>query len=180
MKEEGIDCQFERVNGYLFIDPTDTKENLRKEFEATLRMGLPVEWLDHVPGIALENGPCIHFSKQGQFHIMRYLHGLAKAIIGMVEKYIQKRRLCILIKRVPYAMAIQSVPHTCLLQQILPVNNMVAIHTKQFPYRTYVIGAKVPKGEIGHSLWWDTGDQQSKWVTAPYHYVRVESLDDQY
>ena len=46
-----------------------------------------------------------------------------------------------------------------------PVNDRVAIHTKQAPYMTYVIGARVPPGAVPQALSWDTGD--------PYHYVRL-------
>ncbi len=48
-----------------------------------------------------------------------------------------------------------------------PVNDRVAIHTKQAPYVTYVIGVTVPKGSVTRALYWDTGD--------PYHYVRLQS-----
>jgi nitrite reductase/ring-hydroxylating ferredoxin subunit len=43
---------------------------------------------------------------------------------------------------------------------------VVAIHTKQAPYRSYVIGARVGRGSVPHVLLWDTPD--------PYHYVRVQ------
>ena len=48
-----------------------------------------------------------------------------------------------------------------------PVNDRVAIHTKQAPYVTYVIGVQVPRDSVTRALYWDTGD--------PYHYVRLES-----
>ncbi len=60
-----------------------------------------------------------------------------------------------------------------------PINDLVTMHTKQWPYRTYVVGIKVAKGAVKHSLWWDTGDKDSKWVTEPYKYTRLQSLDDQ-
>jgi nitrite reductase/ring-hydroxylating ferredoxin subunit len=47
-----------------------------------------------------------------------------------------------------------------------PVNDRVAMHTKQAPYRTYVIAARVPRGSITHLLLWDTPD--------PYHYIRLQ------
>jgi Rieske Fe-S protein len=53
-----------------------------------------------------------------------------------------------------------------------PVNNLVAIHTKQAPYMTYVIGAKVPRNAVTTALFWDTGD--------PYHYIRLHQLDATY
>ena len=47
----------------------------------------------------------------------------------------------------------------------MPINDRVAIHTKQAPYMTYVIAARVPQGSVPQVLSWDTGD--------PYHYVRL-------
>jgi Rieske Fe-S protein len=43
----------------------------------------------------------------------------------------------------------------------------LAVHTKQRPYRTYVIGAAVPAGSVPTVLYWDTAD--------PYHYVRLQA-----
>lgn len=61
-----------------------------------------------------------------------------------------------------------------------PVNDWVAMHTKQWPYRSYVIAAKIQKGKLPYSLWWDTGDHDSKWISKPYHYVRLEEFNEQY
>jgi Rieske Fe-S protein len=49
-----------------------------------------------------------------------------------------------------------------------PINDVLAIHTKQAPYRSYVIGAQVPRGSVPLGLYWDTED--------PYHYVRVQPV----
>jgi Rieske Fe-S protein len=59
-----------------------------------------------------------------------------------------------------------------------PINDIVTMHTKQFAYRTYVIAAKIPKGSLPPALWWDTGDQESTWITKPYHYVRTQRYDE--
>jgi Rieske Fe-S protein len=48
-----------------------------------------------------------------------------------------------------------------------PINDVVTMHTKQAPYTTYGIGARVPRGSIKRALYWDTLD--------PYHYVRLAS-----
>src|SRR5262249_50176110 len=50
-----------------------------------------------------------------------------------------------------------------------PVNDMFAIHTKQFPYMTYAIGVRVPKGSVQDAMYWDTLDA--------YHYVRLQSMN---
>ena len=45
-----------------------------------------------------------------------------------------------------------------------PVNDRFTLHTRQFPYMTYVVGLKVPRG-LPDVLIWDTLD--------PYHYARL-------
>jgi len=45
-----------------------------------------------------------------------------------------------------------------------PINDRVAIHTKQVPHRTFAIALSLPRGRAPHALLWDTGD--------PYRYVR--------
>jgi Rieske Fe-S protein len=46
-----------------------------------------------------------------------------------------------------------------------PVNDRVVIHSKQMPYRTYVIGIEVPRESLQPILLWDDD--------MPYHYVRL-------
>jgi nitrite reductase/ring-hydroxylating ferredoxin subunit len=49
-----------------------------------------------------------------------------------------------------------------------PVNDLLAIHTKQAAYQTYVIGARIPFRSVTRGLYWDTPD--------PYHYIRIETI----
>lgn len=178
INEENISGDFERVDGYLFIHPSDTEENLHKEFEATKKAGLSTEWKEQVPGIFSEHGPCIRFASQAQFHIMKYLQGLAQVILQMGGKIYTKTRARFINNKGAECNGFDVSASQVVVATNTPVNDFVAIHTKQFPYRTYVIAAKVARDQIPHALWWDTGDKGSKWVTAPYHYVRVQSFDD--
>jgi glycine/D-amino acid oxidase-like deaminating enzyme/nitrite reductase/ring-hydroxylating ferredoxin subunit len=180
VNEEQIDCSFERVDGFLFIHPTDTKENLEKEFEATKKAGLQTSWMEHVPGIAAETSPCIRFPNQGQFHIMEYLQGLANAITRMGGIIYTKTHARHINKNGAGCNGYKVSASQIVVATNTPVNDFAAIHTKQFAYRTYVIALKFPKDQIQHSLWWDTGDMDSKWVTAPYHYVRTQPFDEEY
>src|SRR5581483_4073355 len=43
--------------------------------------------------------------------------------------------------------------------------DMYETHLKQAPYRTFVIGVRIPTDGVPHLLLWDTAD--------PYHYVRT-------
>src|SRR5215208_5247125 len=170
--EEKIDCEFERLDGYLFAPPDQSKEVLEDELKAAHRAGLEgVEQVERAPIADFDTGMCLRFPRQAQFHPLKYLAGLARAIErdggrvftathvsemeGGAKTYVKT-----------------SDGHTITAEAIViatnaPINNIVTIHTKQAPYTTYVIGARVPRGSVTRALYWDTLD--------PYHYVRLES-----
>ena len=159
---ERIDCHFKRLNGYLFLHSSDTMETLNKEYESTKRMGLLTEMLETIPGIAREkNKWCIKFPEQGQFHIMLYLKGLADAIIQNGGKIYTESRAEKIDKNGAEANGYSIKANHIVVATNTPINDMVTMHTKQFPYRTYVIAALIPKGQLDYALWWDTGNQDS-------------------
>lgn len=178
---ENIDCNFKRVDGYLFTDPTDKEENLDKELEAAQRAGLPLEMVPHMPGMPSGNTQrAIHFPNQGQFHILKYLKGLADAVIRMGGEIYTNTHADEITQEGAKANGYTIRANHIIVATNTPVNDIFTMHTKQWPYRTYVIAAKVPKGILPYAMWWDTGNMESKWVAKPYHYVRLEPLDDSF
>ena len=172
--EEGIDCDFERLDGYLFVPPGDSLDQLHDEVEAARRAGLDVELLGD-PGVRGFNpGPCLRFARQAQFHPLKYLAGLAAAA----------RRLGVRIHTFSHADKVEGgkqaqvtlkTGRTVCAEAVVvatntPVNDRVVMHTKQGPYLTYVIGARLPRGTVTRALYWDTPD--------PYHYVRIADDDE--
>ena len=181
VNDEAISCLFKRVDGYLFLDPTDNADTLLKEIEATKRAGLRTEMLDTVPSIVgLDDTRCIKFSNQAQFHILLYLKGLADAFIKLGGSIHTQSKAENITKEGATVNGFEIKANHIVVATNSPINDWVKIHTKQWPYRTYVIAAKVPKGKLPYSLWWDTGNQDSKWIAKPYHYVRLEEFDEDY
>src|SRR6266540_5048024 len=79
---EDIDCDFERLDGYLFLGGGDDRKVLEEELEATHRAGLSdVEMVERVPIGSFDSGPALRFPRQAQFHPLKYLNGLARAIV---------------------------------------------------------------------------------------------------
>lgn len=181
VKDHKIDCHFKRVDGYLFLDPSDTVETLEKEYEATKRAGLTSEMLNSVPSIVgLDDKRCLKFSDQAQFHILLYLKGLADSFIKLGGKIYTQTRAQNITTEGAVANGFKVKANHIVVATNTPVNDWVKMHTKQWPYRTYVVAAKIPKGKLPYALWWDTGNQDSKWIVNPYHYVRLEEFDHQY
>lgn len=179
-RTENIDCDFMRLDGYLFLDPTDKVESLEKEFEATQRAGLKTERVNSIPGIISENTNGIRFPRQGQFHITKYLNNLGRAIEVKGGKIYTSTHARFITENGAVANGCNIKASKIVVATNTPVNDFITIHTKQFPYRSYVIGAIVPKGSLQPALWWDTGNQESKWITTPYHYVRLQPYNDQF
>jgi glycine/D-amino acid oxidase-like deaminating enzyme/nitrite reductase/ring-hydroxylating ferredoxin subunit len=174
VRREGIRCGFERLDGYLFTEPGDSPESLEKELEASRSAGLSgVELVDRVPVDTFETGAALRFPRQGQFHVLEYVRGLVRAI----------RRNGGRIHRGTHADAIEGLTDTSarvkaggaevraravVVATNSPVNDRLVMHTKQAPYRTHVVGARVRRGAVPKLLLWDTAD--------PYHYVRLQPI----
>lgn len=178
---ENIQCHFKRVDGFLFLDPTDKEENLEKEFKALNEAGFPVEMLDDIPGFEkADDSRCIRFPEQGQFHVLKYLKGLADCITRMGGQIYTESRATDITKNGCKSNGFTIKANHIVVATNTPVNDIFTMHTKQWAYRSYVIGAKIPKNSLPYAMWWDTGNQESKWVAKPYHYVRLEPFDDDY
>ena len=81
VRQEGIDCDFARVDGYLFLAEGDRRDTLEHELEAAHRAGLrAVELLERAPFRSFDTGPCLRFPAQAQFHPLKYLSALAEEI----------------------------------------------------------------------------------------------------
>jgi glycine/D-amino acid oxidase-like deaminating enzyme/nitrite reductase/ring-hydroxylating ferredoxin subunit len=181
IKTNNIECHFMRVDGFLFSHETDSNENLQDEYKATQRIGLNTQMLNKIPAIHSDQVKwCIKFSNQAQLHMMLYLKGLTDAFNLLGGKIFTETRAEKVSKEGVIANGFNIKAKHIIVATNSPINDWVTMHTKQWPYRSYVIAAKITKGKLPNALWWDTGDQNSKWVSKPYHYIRTDSFDDNY
>jgi glycine/D-amino acid oxidase-like deaminating enzyme/nitrite reductase/ring-hydroxylating ferredoxin subunit len=181
VKEENIACDFERLDGFLFLDPSDKRESLDKELDATHRAGInTTEIVEKVPLQSFSTGPSMRFPNQAQFQPLKYLKGLSQAIIknqGQIftETHAQEIKSDGIKTIDGYTLKAKNI---VVATNAPIVDETSKIYDKQEAYRTYVIGAKIKKNVIPAALYWDTGDQNSENLVAPYHYVRIQRMDD--
>lgn len=179
VKNGNIDCNFKWVDGYLFLDPTDQNENLLRELTASQAAGINTMLVHGTPGLS-DALTSIQFPQQAQFHIIKYLRGLCSSIVAMGGKIYTETRGEQITKYGATGNGFDIKADHIVVATNTPVNDVLTMHTKQAAYRTYVIAAKVRKGALPDALWWDTGNADSRWVSQPYHYVRLEEFDDDY
>ena len=171
---EGIDCDYLRVDGYWFLSPDRDVGFLEKERDAAKRAGAPdVEIVDRIPGVPFDSGPALRFPRQGQFHVLKYLEGLARCIqrdggrihtgshVTSVEGGARTR-----VSGDGFAVNAGAT----VVCTNPPISDWVTLHSKQAPYRTFVIAARVPAGSVPPVLMWDTQEA--------YHYVRTQPIPD--
>lgn len=178
VKREKIDCEFQRVDGYLFLGKKDTPETLEQELDMAHRLGYTrVEQVKHGP-VGTDIGVCLKFPDQAQFHPLKYLNGLASIVLKnggeiYVNSFVRN------LEEVENGVRVElENGHTVQAQNVIMATNAPfmdkesMIYAKQAAYRTYAIGLEVPRGSVANALSWDTD--------IPYHYIRMYTFKDEH
>lgn len=173
VREEKIDCDFARVDGYL-VEAEDSEDDLTEELAAAHRAGLTeVARVESLPVKDFKMaGAALKFPRQGQFHVLKYLAGLARAIeANGGTLYSNTRAIEWTGEDAPKVSTADG--QTIHAKAVVLATNypiMSKMFAKLPAYRTYAIGARVPKDSLEKCLIWDTAD--------PYHYVRTQPEKD--
>ena len=174
-REEGIGADFERLAGYLIPAEQGHMAELEKEYDACRKLGVAVEWTDQVPYPLIAGTKALKFAEQGRFHPLKYCAGLVNAIesadggiYGGTAYISHDEDDDAVVIRTENGPTIRA--GAALFATNSPVNDRVAIHTKQVPMRTYAMAGRIPSGSVEDALVWDT-----LW---PYHYVRLQPAGD--
>ena len=171
---EFIECDFRRLDGYLFPALGSDPSSLDASFEATQKAGMPVEDTKGIPFKGLEDVRCLRYPDQGAFHPLKYLRGLAAVLKKrdmrlcsetVVEEVVEEDGGVIVKTQEGHRVRAGA----AVIATNSPINDRVAIHSKQAPYRTYAMAFELPHDSLPDALYWDTLDN--------YHYVRLQPKD---
>lgn len=170
-EEERIDADFKRLPGYLVAARGDDQQDLEGEYDACRKLDVEVEWTDRAPIPLPEGTRALKFAHQARFHPLKYCAGLARAIqehggrlfghTAYVSHDEDEDGVTIVTE---HGRTIRA--GAALFATNSPVNDLVKVHTKQVPMRTYVVAGRVPAGSIEDALVWDT--------LEAYHYLRLQ------
>lgn len=171
VSEERIACDFARVPGFLVVGD-GCRDELDEECEAAGRAGLEVKLRPRFSPSGHDFGRALEFARQAQFHPGKYLAGLLAAIErrgGRVHGGSHAVELegggAARVRTARGEVRCEAV----VVATNTPVNDRLVMHTKQAPYRTYVVAGHIPTESLEPMLIWDTAD--------PYHYVRTQPGD---
>ena len=176
VQQERIDCDFERVTGYLVALDDKQRRALDKEFDAVPRAGFyEAEGFPEVPlANVVDTGPGLMFSRQATFHPARYLIGLAKAYSSLGGRIFVGAQVRSVTggagAYVETDNGLRVSARHIVVATNTPINDRVTMHTKQAAYRSYAVAFDIPKNSYPGFLLWDLED--------PYHYVRLMRAGD--
>lgn len=173
---ERIDCQFQRVPGFLMSPITEDAttqdvESLEAEAELARELGFDALFVSAAP---VFNRPAIRFANQAVFHPLMYLFELAKRIPGDGCDLFEESEMTDVLDD-PQAVEVER--HRLQCQKLVIAThvplvgkagfvNATLMQSKLAAYSSYVIGAEVEKGTVPYASFWDT--------KQAYHYLRVE------
>jgi glycine/D-amino acid oxidase-like deaminating enzyme/nitrite reductase/ring-hydroxylating ferredoxin subunit len=174
VRDERLDGDCRRLAAALLPTPERGEDYLRLELDACHRIGwTDVQWADRAPSPSFNSGRCLRFPRQAQFHPLKYLRALATAITSRGGSIFNNTHAAEFKggegARVTTSTGAAVNCRAIVIATNSPVNDRFTFHTKQSPWRTYVIGMRVPKGAVPEALYWDTHD--------PYHYVRLQPIE---
>ena len=170
---EQIDCDFARVDGYLFPATEKDVRLLEDELKAAHDIGFAdVEWLEKGEFFWSPDYPALRFPRQARFHPLKYLGGLVDALKRGGARLYQDVAVEKLVEADEKVTAHLSGSGEIVARQVVVATNtpfhlLLAMHTKQAPYRTYAVALSADKGAVPDALLWDT-------ETPGYHYVRLQ------
>ena len=174
-RDEGIDCDFARVDGYLFAASEHGPAELEREERACAELGIPgVRFVDRAPVPGIDTGPALLWPRQARFHVLKYLAGLADAIERLGGRIYGDTAACGPWEDEGHAFTkLENGTELRAPHMVMAANAALGdlpIQVKMEPYRAYAIAGPVPKGSVADALVWDTLDN--------YHYVRIQPEAD--
>jgi glycine/D-amino acid oxidase-like deaminating enzyme len=171
-----IDCEFERLDGFLFLHPEDKTSSLSNELKAAQKAGVSVTDLPFVLGTN-KHVPCLKFHEQAQFHPLKYIKALCEEVIRLGGAIYENTEIA----------SINDDSVTTTGKHIIKADHIVCTsgtglndQSKGKQYCSYSIAAKVKKNSVRKFLWWDSGNPKTNSKHRPYHHVRIQNHDQEH
>jgi glycine/D-amino acid oxidase-like deaminating enzyme/nitrite reductase/ring-hydroxylating ferredoxin subunit len=176
LAENGINCGFRRVPGFLCApftddgDPDAARTALRDDARVANALGFAAQFTETGP---VTGKPAVSFADQGIVHPLEYIAGLALIVDGEGSVVVEEAEVGDVIQD-PLAVIVNGETIGCqdlLIATHVPIvgarglAGATLFQTKLYPYSSYVLGARLRDPALMPGLYFDTSD--------PYYFLRV-------
>ena len=144
--EEGIDCDFRRVSNYTYAESDDALARVRDEAALAARLGLPSTFTSDVPLPFAVRG-AVRFDHQAQFHAVRYLQGLARAVDGSACHVFEDSRVTAVRDGTPGV--VETARGTLRAREVIvaanfPIGDPGLFAERCYLHRSYIVASRTP------------------------------------
>lgn len=172
-----IEFGWRRLDGYLVVNDRHASRRddlLEEEAEAAREAGLTTQRVGSLPDPwASDFGAALCFPGQAQMHPLRLLSGVVRHLVARGVRVWTGTDVSEIKGGSDAVVETRDGPVVHCRHVVVatntPINNLLAVHTKQSGYQTYVVGFRVGAGVLPSVLLWDGLWEDDAW----YHYLRL-------
>ncbi|MGD1920755.1 MAG: NAD(P)/FAD-dependent oxidoreductase, partial [Pleurocapsa sp.] len=172
IKQEAIDCDFQRNDTYSFAEDQKNLEKVQKEYDAAIKLGLPAHYV-YDTTLPYDVSCACKFTYQAQLHVRKYLFHIARTIAFDCSYIFEYRSVQTVDEGTPckvYANNTTLQAKDVLLTSHLPFMDQGLYFAKAYPQRSYIIGAKFSELKAPLGMYIGGGDN--------YHSIRTTPAKD--
>jgi glycine/D-amino acid oxidase-like deaminating enzyme/nitrite reductase/ring-hydroxylating ferredoxin subunit len=159
VRRHTIQCDFVHRDAYTYCTDEGAVEAVRREAETAERLGLPASFTQDLPR-AFGATAAVRFTGQAQFHPVKYVHGLADALLAAGGDIFEETRVADVQEGPPHTLQLADTPASggapamkvtadhVVVATNLPFLDRGGFFTKAYP-RHHVAAAARLEGEPG-------------------------------
>ena len=170
--ELGIDCELRRKPNLVYTESEDGREDIEREVDAARRAGLPARLVEETD-LPYPIAAAVRFERQAEFHPVRYLEGLARALEADGVRTYEDTMAVSVSAGSPCEVRTEG-GHTVTAISVvvathLPFLDRGLYFARCHPERSYVVAAPYEGAAAREGMYLST--------ESPAHSIRVHKLD---
>ncbi len=167
--EQQIDCDFSRQSAYTFAETEENLQDIEKEVEAALKLGLPASFVRET-SLPFPIAGAVKFDNQAQFHLRKYLLHLIQQIPGEGSYVFENTRVQKVEDNSSQVITDKGIiqAQDIIVATNIPITDEGLFFAKTYPKRSYIVGAKITADKAPQGMYIGSGEKYYSIRTTPY------------
>jgi glycine/D-amino acid oxidase-like deaminating enzyme/nitrite reductase/ring-hydroxylating ferredoxin subunit len=164
-----LDCDFSRQSAYTFAETEEHLGSIKDEVEAAVKLGLPASFVQDT-SLPFPIAGAVKFDQQAQFHVRKYLLGLAQHIPDDRSYIFEETRVQSVDEGDPCQVITDKGvirARDVIVATNMPILDQGLFFAKAYPKRSYIVGAKIDPENAPNGIFIGVGQNYRSIRTTP-------------